>query len=321
MELIIKPTAACNFDCKFCSAVGMDICHDPNNIPEPLKDLIVKMKPSNLIITGGEPLMMNPEYYYKLHDLSGVRISITSNLKDFMLHPEKWYELFREEWFSVATSFQYGDGRMWDKNTVYTEEMFLRVVDQFCKYVNSTPPTFISVIDENNVDRAIDHVLLAKSIGSVVRLNNALKVGRQQTYFPRYKMYQIYLDIIDKGLEMYETNCRLRRFSTCPKNTDFECNTMIRCCLVDSSGSLHVGICDELLTMGQELTTEDDILGKCPFHLDVKDYIKPECAYCELFSICNGCHINRESSKEVPEHCEEMKKLENRIIESGWKLL
>ena len=71
MELIIKPTGLCNFNCEFCSAHGMDIQHPADgHVPHQIRDLIMKLKPNGLIITGGEPLMVDPQYYYELHDIA-----------------------------------------------------------------------------------------------------------------------------------------------------------------------------------------------------------------------------------------------------------
>lgn len=320
MELIIKPTGKCNFRCKFCSAEGLDIYHNPDVVPDKVAGLINKIKPTSIIVTGGEPLLMNPEYYYKLHDIAAVPISITSNLKDFYLNPNKWAELFREKWFRVATSFQYGNGRMWDDNTVYTEDMFLRVISKFCEVTGKGAPPFIAVIDEDNEHLAIDHVLLAKRLNTTVRLNNMLALGLQDKTYPRYKMFQIYLDIIDKDLWAYEANCIDRGISKCPRNINFRCNTCIRCCYIDNCGNMHVGICDDQISTGNEFYTEDEILGNVEYHLDVNDFITPECAYCELFRLCNGCNTSRESAKLDPEYCKEMKKLEKRLIKTGWLL-
>ena len=62
-QLIIKPTSACNFNCSFCSAKLLNIpIH--NKVPDKIKDYINNYKPTNIIITGGEPLM-NPRSYFE----------------------------------------------------------------------------------------------------------------------------------------------------------------------------------------------------------------------------------------------------------------
>lgn len=324
MTLIIKPTGLCNFNCKFCSAHGLDIQHPANKkVPEKIKELIKELKPHMIVVTGGEPLMVDPDYYYELHDISNSFISITTNLKDFYNYPNKWSMLFKEEWIGVATSFNYGDTRMWDKNTVYSEKMFVKVMDKYREYVSDDIPQFIAVIDWKNEDRAIDHVLLAKRLGTLVKMNNAIASGLQSKTYPRYKMFQHYLKIIDMGLENYECYCSNRSADECPRNVNHFCMTAIRCCYVDRAGDIHVGVCDEQLSIGHELSKSMIVPPKdVPTSeiLNPSEYITSECAYCELFSLCNSCRNNRDAAKMDPIYCEEMKKLMPRIIETGWMI-
>lgn len=324
MELIIKPTGRCNMNCKFCSAGELDIQHPADEkVPQQIKDLIQEIKPNTIIVTGGEPLMMQPSYYYELHELTGGLICPTSNLKDFYLHPDKWVDLFKEKWFSVTTSFNYGDTRRWDADTPFTEEKFIEVINMVKDLTGRPPTSFIAVIDESNEHTAMDHVILAKKLGMQVKLNNAIAVGRQKVHFPRYKIFKYYMDIIDAGLDDYERYCSIRKSGICPFNIDMMCSTSIRCCYVDHNGKLHVGTCDEELSGGIELTYEEackTVIEYCPAPLPASEYITPECVYCELFRLCNGCHQNRRHAKEDPNFCSEMKKLESRIIKSGWKL-
>lgn len=328
MELIIKPTGRCNFACTFCSAGDMDnVIQHPKDerVPEKLKELIIDMKPSRLIITGGEPLMMKPEYYYELHELAPQSyVSPTTNLKDFYLHPDKWAPLFNEDWFKISTSFNYGDTRRWDKNTVYDEEMFIKVMERFKEYVPGRGvPMFLAVIDDSNEHTVMDHILLAKKLGTVCKLNRAIGAGFQSKCYQRYKIMKYYLDIIDAGLEEYEWNCANRTKGGCPYNIHHGCETTIRCVYIDKNGDMHTSTCDERLSMGFEIPKESVINhNTLPEYAHIKpsDYITPECAYCELFNLCNACSMNRYEAKLDPNYCSEMKKLESRIIESGWAL-
>lgn len=85
MELIIKPTSRCNFNCNFCSA-GLLKIKTITRVPSELKQVLFTIKPNNLIITGGDPLMMPPSYYEELLTLGDWNISFTTNLKDFYLN-------------------------------------------------------------------------------------------------------------------------------------------------------------------------------------------------------------------------------------------
>ena len=65
MDLVIKPTRACNFKCSFCSS---------NLIPnkklnlDVVKDFLLKNDVSTIIVNGGDPLMMPVSYYEELVD-------------------------------------------------------------------------------------------------------------------------------------------------------------------------------------------------------------------------------------------------------------
>jgi len=326
MELIIKPTGRCNFSCTFCSAGDMTIQHPKDEkVPNKIKELIKQMNPTTIIITGGEPLLMQPDYYYELHELMpNVNISPTTNLKDFYLHPEKWAPLFNEKWFKITTSFNYGNTRRWNKDTIFTEEMFIDVIERFKKYVpDKGVPMFIAVIDDDNENTVMDHILLAKRLGTICKLNRAVGVGYQSIGYQRYKMMKHYLDIIDAGLEDYEWNCKYRHKGTCPYNIQHSCNSTIRCVYIDNNDIMHVGTCDEKLSMGIEIPKDElinpDYIPKYE-HINYNDFITKECAYCELFNLCNGCEVNRIEAKLDPNYCTEMKKLESRILKSGWIL-
>lgn len=325
MQVIIRPTNRCNFNCTFCSAGLMDkeVQHPiDGHVPKEILDFLVKIKPSSLIITGGDPLMVPPDYYYELHGKIGVPIGATTNLKDFYLYPEKWTKLFNESWFNVTTSFNYGNTRLWDPNTIYSEEMFLKVMNKYSKYVNKKLPMFIAVIDKNNEDTIFDLVYLAKKLDTITKINGAVKCGKQETQFPRYRLYKYYTDIIDLGLGDYEDTCRTRAQDFCNKNINRLCISTIRCIYLGTDGKLHVGTCDEQLSMKHELSEDkwfpDQLYTESINQLDC---INPkECSYCELFSLCNGCRSNRNASKDDPNYCSEMKLLKDKLIEQGWLL-
>lgn len=342
MELIIKPTVACNFACTFCSAGTMccDHNYDKKNVPNVLRDYIIRTKPTNIIVTGGDPLMMDPEYYYQLYELikdnpnnsynidnSYTCISLTTNLKDFYLNPDKWSPLFNEPWIGIGTSFQYGDGRRWDKDTIYTEEMFMKV-QELLKERTGKYAQFIAVIDEKTEDSVLDLCRLAKKLNVQVRINNVICAGKySKDTYPRYKIYQKYFEIIDAGLGEYETNCVERGDNKCPKNCYGECKYFIHCAFVDENGKLLISTCDEQMSHGyfidESLWYPDELedqswRNSCKILYGPEDYISNKCPTCELFGLCNGCLTNREAAKKDPNYCQEMTKIKDKIIDYGW---
>lgn len=326
MEVIIKPTGRCNFACEFCSAGMMDTCTkhpSDGHVQQSILDFLDNTKNlTSLIITGGDPMVVDPSYYYQLYERYHVCIGATTNLKDFYFNPEKWAPLLNEKWFSVSTSFNYGTRRRWDKDTPYTEEMFMRVLDKWRKYVDREIPSFLAVIDEYNEDKAIDHVYLAKRLGTQAKLNPAISCGRETKSYPRYKMFQFYTKIIDEGLEEYESYCANRHRSECPRNINLNCINTIRCVYEDLQGKIHVSTCDEQLVLGLELPEDmwyRDRDECFPERIDENDLINPEkCPYCKLFRLCNGCRTNRREAKKFPEYCDEMHKLIPKIVEQEW---
>lgn len=319
MELIIKPTGRCNFDCTFCSSAYLDIAH-PTCVPEKIKDLIQKMKPDSIIVTGGEPLTIDPAYYLELQELGNCHVGFTTNLKDFYLHPDKWNEIFTNPNFGFITSFNYGDTRRWDPETPYTEEKFIEVTNLFNE-VTGQPLPFIAVIDESNEHLLMDHIDLARRLNTMVKINCATKIGRQGINYPKYKIVQAYVKIIDMGLDQYEITCHDRELGRCAFNTNFMCNSAIRCCYVDTAGELHYGICDDELSAEKEIPMDTSFpLIPHPTIPNKSDHITKQCVYCDLFRFCNGCNSHRQHAKEFPEYCTEMLKLKDDLIRQGWSI-
>lgn len=305
MQLIIKPTSKCNFNCKFCSAKLLNIKHS-NNVPEVLKEYINEIKPSELIITGGEPLMMKKEYYEELLTLGDWNISLTSNLGMFYKNPDYWKPILSNKRIGLITSFQYGNDRIAEEN-VYTEEQFIKTIELFNEKIGYKP-NFIAVINEENEDKALDHVFLAKRLGIKCKLNGILPMGLSKSYYPRYKMMKIWLKIIELGLEEYEINCYERKLGKCNFNTFLNCDKNIRACYIDNNNNLHKCFCEDLLADGIELEQTDISV------------ISNKCYTCELCRLCNGCMKNKLCAKNDKTYCEEMFKLKDKIINSGWKI-
>lgn len=305
MQLIIKPTSKCNFNCNFCSAKLLNIKHS-DKVPEVLKNYINELKPSELIITGGEPLMMKKEYFEELLSLGNWNLSLTSNLGMFCKYPDYWTPLLRNKRIGLITSFQYGNNRI-DEKDVYTEDKFIKTIELFNDKVGYKP-NFISVMSEENEDRAIDHVLLAKKLGIKCKLNGVMPMGLSKSYYPRYKMMSIYIQIMKMGLGEYELNCCERKLGKCNFNTFLTCDKNIRACYVDNNNVLHKSFCEDMISEGVEIETND------------MEVISEKCYSCRLCRICNGCMKNRLNAKNTPLYCEKMKEMEDDIINLGWSI-
>jgi len=136
---------------------------------------------------------MPPSYYDELLALGDFKVSLTTNLKDFILDPDKWMPVLSNKRVGVATSFQYGDGRQYAPGVPYDEQMFRLVMDEFKDRIGYVP-SFISVISEDNAERALDHLRLAKDLGTKCKLNGCLDLGKSKSTFPFYRMVDIWLE-------------------------------------------------------------------------------------------------------------------------------
>jgi MoaA/NifB/PqqE/SkfB family radical SAM enzyme len=290
---------------------------------------------NTIIVNGGDPLMMPPEYYWNLIEWLDEReykttISFTSNLWDFYKNPDRWTDLFNNERMGVTTSFNYGDTRRITKYRIFTEEDFWNISDlmlERCGY----RPDFISVINNDNEDTAIDNVLLAQRMDVECKLNYAMASGDQYAPYQLSKIYQMYVEIAKRGLTQWEYNTkqmikRLNRGGTsCPQNRD--CDAGIRSInprlVSDPSGQTGYYSCgafdddnEKPINFVKEIVGFGDI--ERPLQNDISmDSMHAGCYTCPMFKICNGCKKTIKDHKQhdmVDDHCALMKTLSDDIV-------
>ena len=310
---MIKPLKKCQFKCDFCSAQNC-IADDSDLAREKLIQVIKQIHPDNVIITGGEPLLLDPLYYEQLLSINDqVTFSITTNLWDFYLHPEKWKAILCNPRIKVMTSFQYGAKRRKPNGTSYAEDDFIKVVQKF-KSVVGYSPSFIAVISNENCKYAIDHVLLAKELGITCKLNSQLPIGKSDEYYPRYELLKLYFKIIDLGLSEYEDNIAEWKHGRCPFNLQSQCRLHTRTVVV-TNNKLKYSYCEDLFQLGYNV---DDIGNITELHktLHVQPITK-DCYSCKLYSLCNSCYVNKYCAAFDKEYCQNMKKIENKLISYG----
>lgn len=327
MELIIKPTEACNFKCTFCSST--DIAEDKAarlDLDQIWQFLERFPQTNTIIVNGGDPLMVPPDYYWQIIDWLDTRgrstsISLTTNLWAFYKNPNKWSALFNNSRVGVATSFNYGETRRVSVEQNYTEDLFWAVSDKFLEHVGYRPD-FISVITDENEDTAIDNVRLAQRMNVECKLNYAMASGIQSRPYQLSKIYRTYVDIYEQDLWPWEFNTkqmmnRLNKVSTCcPQNR--RCDRGIRAMnpqgdyySCGAMGDDRIYPIDFVKEMSGPLVTP---LENAPELLSMKE----ECLTCDMFEICNGCKktiIDQKNHGMVEQHCSLMKQLAPRIID------
>lgn len=332
MELIVKPTELCNFKCTFCSSTQL-VENKASKLSLERIFLFLKRFPQTktIIVNGGDPLMMPPDYYWEIihyiekHKLN-TYISFTSNLWDFYLRPNRWEELFRHEKMGITTSFNYGDTRKITESRIYTEDDFWKVSNLFLEKIGHRPD-FISVINDENEDLALKNVELAKKMNVECKLNYAMASGEESRPYQLSKIYDLYLEVYDRGLMPWEFNTKqmVRRLikgnTCCPQNRS--CDSTIRC--LQPEGDYYscgaFGDDKEYAIDFDKEILQGEFIRPLQNQIEI-NVLKTECYTCPMFEICNGCKKTIKDMTEariVEDHCSLMKKNASRIIEINEK--
>jgi len=272
--------------------------------------------------------MMKPNYYWKIiefldkYDMPA-SISLTTNLYPFLTKPLKWKELFNHPRVGVATSFQYGGGRLKGDYSEFTEEDFWKCSDAMLEHVGYRP-SFIAVIVEENEDTHIKTVELAKKMDVVCKVNYAMASGSQFAPYQLSKIYERYVEIWKAGLSNWEHNTqqmmvRLRGESTiCPQTRT--CDSGIRTLQPEGDYYSCGAFGDDL---DKDIDFDYEMSGgfSTPLATDLSLMsLKNACYTCPMFEICNGCKKTIKDLKQhnmVEDHCKHMKTLALDIIKAN----
>ena len=322
MQLMVKPTLECQFRCDFCSAANYQ--HDKqqaDNLSALLSE-IKKTKVNDIIVTGGDPLCVSPQFYEKLLEINdNITLSLTTNLWDFYINPKKWIKLFKNPRVGITTSFQYGDQRKKPNGQPYQESDFYAVEMLFKQHIGYCP-SFISVISDENEKYALDHVLLAKQLNTTCKLNAQYPLGKSKTLYPRHKLLNIYLKIIESGLCQYEENVNSRQLGNCPFNTCNKCASHNRAlCIKD--GIAEYSFCEDLLYQNLLSTTDYSQLNENLYNS--AKFMHQKCLTCIACQLCNGCLLHNmlllkyEVNNEEG-YCQKMCSIVKLLQKNGFKL-
>lgn len=330
MDLIVKPTELCNFKCSFCSS--SKITFEDNTAILDLNKIFKFLKrfpeTNTIIVNGGDPLMMKPNYYWRIiefldkHDMPA-SISLTTNLYPFLMKPMKWKELFNHPRVGVSTSFQYGGGRLKGDYSEFTEEDFWKCSNAMLEHVGYRP-SFIAVIVPENEDTHIKTVELAKKMDVVCKVNYAMASGSQSAPYQLSKIYERYVEIWKAGLSNWEHNTqqmmvRLRGEPTmCPQSRT--CDSGIRT-LQPEGDYYSCGAFGDDLDKSIDFDYEMSGGFSTPLSTDLNLLsLKNACYTCPMFEICNGCKKTIKDLKQhnmVEDHCKHMKTLALDIIKAN----
>jgi radical SAM protein with 4Fe4S-binding SPASM domain len=232
-------------------------------------------------------------------------------------------DVFQNPRVGIATSFQYGSGRLKGDYSVFTEEDFWNcsnAVLEHCGY----RPSFIAVITEENEDSVIRTVELAKKMDVVCKVNYAMASGEQDKPYMLAKIYYQYVKIWQAGLAEWEHNTqqmmnRLRGEATiCPLTRT--CDSHIRTIQPEGDYYSCGAFGDD-----KEKAIDWDFEMNGGFATPLADSfelnsLKKGCYTCPMFQICNGCKKTIKDLKKhnmVEEHCYNMKLLGPAILASN----
>lgn len=294
--LIIKPTTDCNFNCSFCSAKLLNIPQH-EHLPEKLKTFILNYNPSDIIITGGEPLINSKEYLCELIDIvasqrDDYNICLTSNLMLWYNDPQKFDYLFNNPHVNVTTSFQYGDERK--AMSPYTEEQFVKLFNKFLERYDERL-MFIYVVNEDNEKDVLKACQLAKDLKTTFRINQMLPLGLSNTFYPRYKIINLHLQAIKAGYQEQLESLDSIANQRCPFPNSFKDCLGNKVVYIDKEGNLVEHNCEDCISAKETIDVKRGALF-------------PKCYGCKMLRLCNTCSSNRFYSESCKhEQCKWMK--------------
>lgn len=347
MDLIIKPTELCNFKCTFCSSTKISDTKTDELSHEQIFQFLERFpQTKTIIVNGGDPLMMDPDYYWRIIDWLDEReyetsIALTTNLWPFYKKPKMWAPLFNNDRVGVTTSFNYGDGRLKGDGSLFTAEDFWKCSDAMLEHCGYRPDFIAVMTDMNdwaamkNVELAVEmsdgqepqgtlHELKKEKVGVECKLNYAMSSGDQDRPYLLSKIYKTYVDIWEAGLAPWEFNTRqmMKRLrggsTTCPQNR--KCDEGIRT-LQPSGDYYSCGAFGD----DREKPIDFEYEMKGGFATPLQDSfelasMKRACWTCPMFDICNGCRKTIKDFKRhnvVEAHCRLMKTIAPKILKAN----
>ena len=280
MDLIVKPTELCNFKCSFCSS--SKITFEDNTATLDLNKIFKFLKrfpeTQTIIVNGGDPLMMRPNYYWKIieyldkHDLPA-SISLTTNLYPFLMKPMKWKELFNHP-------------RVEENEDTHIKTVELaKKMDVVCK---------------------VNYAMASGSQSAPYQLSKIY-----EKYVEIWKA-----GLSDWEHNTQQMMVRLRGESTiCPQTRT--CDSGIRT-LQPEGDYYSCGAFGDDLDKAIDFDYEMSGGFSTPLATDLSLMsLKNACYTCPMFEICNGCKKTVKDLKQhnmVEDHCKHMKTLAADII-------
>lgn len=325
ISLVIKPTYRCNFTCDFCSTVGDDALTLDTDL---LLDFITRMSRGHsleAIISGGEPLLMGTDYFYRILAAPVDSVGIQSNGEIAYNNLDKWLPILKDERVKFGISFQLGDQRRNKKGNVFNREMFYRYQERFAKALEYYI-FFIYVITNDNCSfESIDEIIeIANHFNIGFRISAVFKSGKgKNVYIPQYQSIRIFNYLLEK---YPRESCRilplkdflLSDIPLCKCNYTPDCTNGI--ISIEPNGDLYTccGLGDRYAEPVGHITDDIEKIEESISKVDLHHQIRVECEKCYNRDFCNSCYIRyldiiEDSAENRDLYCIEMKKMHSHI--------
>lgn len=267
--------------CWYCST-----CNISKHIV-PSKDIIKlydKYNPYDVLLIGGEPLLLPPEYYMEILD-GGCKFGISTNFTLYNSNREKWNKVFTHPNFL-------GIGGSCDK--CESNEEFLKIYYQL-KEAGILAGLILTLDDKDytiSLNKAMTWLDLAYKHDLSLKINYVVPTGRALDNLSQIlkisDVFNIYCELLDEMEKRKFTNTMINPFETI---IDSMINGNNYVCPYNRHCANYSGI----------LNFEAEDLEKsyyCPALGDlgednkfIETIIPNKCYLCEYFIICRGCNI------------------------------
>ena len=320
-SVILKPTGLCNAKCKFCYASNFsDNCRSIESFDVKFKTYIEKHDIQNVILTGGE-ITLVPKFLEEIctyADQNNISVSLVSNMIEIINHLDYWQDFFRKhEKLHLTASYQTDSQRSDFVGKKISETDFTNFAKWYRKELDKRL-LVISVVNDENENRILENLQLAKECKYVSSIERQIGIGRAKYEYSPLKYFKLLNKILDIDMWQYEKHLRLLvqsgMFSV--HYCNFYCKQMVPVIYIDKNDNLIETFCDHLSTTKFSYR---DFIHEKP--------LKKECAFCKYQNLCQACHITRKNINsqinngqiDISIYCEELKnelkKLENNILQ------
>lgn len=269
--LCVKNIYNCNLNCWFCSTFGEGHLTENQVI-----ELYKQYKPNEMLLIGGEPLLLPPSYYLTILN-NNCKLSIQSNLT---LYNDEWNKVFLHKNFT-------GLSVSGDKEDI---NLFFEKYQKVCNVTNTNPGILILFSDnfEKSKEKLWEWLNIAYACDLPVKFNIIQPIGKAEKYKDSilkisegFKLYSLILDEWEStGFIDIQPFTDLMTYIC--GNEKSICPFCINCSKNESIISIETDL----------TTTYCPELGDLRRSIDELDLrIPSECFCCDFYQLCRGCYM------------------------------